>query len=77
MKVKRCFYDEKQASGTLPRRVNMVFTIQATGRVSTARVTTAEYRGSDFDACLSAAFRTLQFPGFDGAPYETGYQFVL
>jgi uncharacterized membrane protein len=75
--IKRCFMDEKQRTGALPRKVAMVFTIQPTGKVSKARVTTAEYQGSDFEACLSTAFRSLQFPGFSGPPFETGFQFNL
>ena len=42
--------------------------------MSKARVTTGDWRGTDLDICLGAAFRALVFPPFEGsAPYETGY----
>lgn len=72
-RVKRCYMDEKQRSGTLPRQIKMIFTVQPTGSVSKARVTTAEYKGSDLDICLGGAFRSLIFPPFEGEPYATGY----
>ena len=65
--------DEKQRSGTIPREIKVVFTVQPAGNVSKARVTTG-WRGTDLDICLGAAFRALVFPPFEGsAPYETGY----
>ena len=72
--VKRCYMDEKQRSGTLPRELKMVFTVQPAGNVSKARVTTTDYRGTDLDICLGGAFRSLVFPPFQGSdPYQTGY----
>ncbi len=72
--IKRCYMDEKQRSGTLPRQLKMLFTVLPTGAVSKARVTTTEYKGTDLDICLGGAFRSLLFPPFDGPePYETGY----
>ena len=72
--VKRCYMDEKQRSGTIPREIKMVFTVIPAGSVSKARVTTADWRGTDLDICLGSAFRSLVFPPFDGSePYNTGY----
>ncbi len=72
--VKRCYMTEKQTSGTLPRELKMVFTVQPSGTVSKARVTTTDYRGTDLDICLGGAFRSLVFPPFEGSsPYQTGY----
>jgi hypothetical protein len=76
-KVKRCYMDQKQRTGELPRVVRMSLTVQPTGGVSKARVVTSEYKGTEFDVCLSSAVRSLQFPPFDGAPYTTDYQLTL
>ena len=77
MSVKRCFFAEKQASGTLPSRVNVRFTVMPTGRVSSARVTTDEYKGGTLDSCLGRAFRAISFPGFEGDPLSMTYPFIL
>jgi predicted Zn finger-like uncharacterized protein len=71
--VKRCYMDEKQRSGTIPREIKMIFTVMPAGNVSKARVTTSDWRGTDLDICLGSAFRSLVFPPFEGAPYDTGY----
>ncbi len=76
-KVKRCYMDQKQRTGELPRVVRMTLTVQPTGGVSKARVVTAAHMGTEFDVCLSGALRALQFPPFEGAPYTTDYQLTL
>ncbi len=77
MSVKRCFFNEKEANGRLPARVNVRFTVMPAGRVSTARVTTAEYKGSSLDSCLGRAFKAITFPAFEGEPLSMTYPFIL
>jgi len=77
MSVKRCFFSEKEASGSLPARVNVRFTVMPTGRISSARVTTAEYKGSTLDSCLGRAFKAIVFPAFEGDPLSMTYPFIL
>ena len=77
MSVKRCFFAEKQASGRLPSRVNVRFTVMPTGRVSAARVTTDEYKGGSLDSCLGRSYKAIQFPAFEGDPLSMTYPFIL
>lgn len=77
MSIKRCFFSEKQASGEMPRRVNVRFTVLNSGRVSSARVTTDQYKGGTLDSCLGRAFRAIQFPPFQGEAKSMTYPFVL
>ena len=77
MSVKRCFFTEKEASGSLPARVNVRFTVMPTGRISSARVTTSEYKGSSLDSCLGRAFKSIIFPAFEGDPLSMTYPFIL
>lgn len=77
MSVKRCFFNEKQSSGEMPRRVNVRFTVLNTGRVSSARVTTEQYKGGSLDGCLGRAFKAITFPPFEGEAKSMTYPFVL
>jgi len=77
MSIKRCFFNEKQSSGAMPRRVNVRFTVLNTGRVSSARVTTDQYKGGTLDSCLGRAFKAIQFPPFQGEAKSMTYPFVL
>jgi hypothetical protein len=76
-RIKRCWMEEKQRSGNLPSRVDVKFNVQPSGAVSSARITTRKYQGTDFDVCLGAAFRSITFPPFDGEPLTLKYSFVL
>ncbi len=75
--IKRCFYNYKQETGSLPSRVDVRFTVENAGSVSSARVTTDQYKGTDFDVCLGSAFRSISFPPFDGDAQTLTYPFVL
>ena len=74
-RIKRCWMEEKQRSGELPKRVDVKFTVQPSGAVSSARSATKKYRGTDFEVCLGAAFRSITFPPFDGEPLSMTYNF--
>ena len=76
-RIKRCWMEEKQRSGELPKRVDVKFTVQPSGSVSSARSATEKYRGTDFEVCLGSAFRSITFPPFDGDPLSMTYNFTL
>ena len=76
-RIKRCWMEEKQRSGELPKRVDVKFTVQPSGSVSSARSATKKYRGTDFEVCLGSAFRSITFPPFDGEPLSMTYNFAL
>lgn len=76
-RIKRCWMEEKQRSGELPKRVDVKFTVQPSGQVSSARSATKKYRGTDFEVCLGSAFRSITFPPFDGDPLSMTYNFAL
>jgi len=76
-RIKRCWMEEKQRSGELPQRVDVKFTVEPSGSVSSARSATAKYRGTDFEVCLGAAFRSITFPPFEGDPLSMTYNFAL
>jgi hypothetical protein len=75
--VKKCFLDEKKASGSLPPQVVVKFTVDPSGKVTRAQIDTADFKGTDFDVCLGGAFRSMVFPPFDGEPVTMKYPFVL
>ena len=76
-RIKRCWMEEKQRSGELPKRVDVKFTVEPSGSVSSARSATAKYRGTDFEVCLGSAFRSITFPPFEGDPLSMTYNFAL
>jgi outer membrane biosynthesis protein TonB len=77
LSIKRCFFTEQQASGALPSRVNVRFTVMPTGSVSSARVTTEKYKGGTLDSCLGRSFKAIGFPAFEGEPLSMTYPFIL
>jgi len=73
--VKLCYIKEKKASDTLPSNVRMKMTVQPAGTVSSAKIPSGEWQGTDFDSCLSSAVKAIQFPPFDGDPLTLTYAF--
>ena len=62
--IKRCFFNEQQKTGVLPS-VSVKMKIETSGSVSPASIAEpAAQQGTDLDACLSSAFKGLQFPAF-------------
>ena len=76
MSIKRCFFQEEQRTGEVPLRLNVRFTVLNSGTVSSARVITDAYKGGPLDTCLGRAFRSIQFPAFDGESLTMNYPFV-
>ncbi|GDX81544.1 hypothetical protein LBMAG42_33550 [Deltaproteobacteria bacterium] len=73
--VKICYIKEQKASGSLPNNVKVKLTIQPSGSVSSAKIPSGEYQGTDFDSCLSGAVKAITFPPFDGDPLSLTYAF--
>jgi hypothetical protein len=62
--IKRCFFNEQQKTGVLPS-VSVKMKIETSGSVSSASIAEpAAQQGTELDACLSSAFKSLQFPAF-------------
>jgi hypothetical protein len=62
--IKRCFFNEQQKTGVLPS-VSVKMKIETSGSVSSAAIAEpAAQQGTELDACLSTAFKGLQFPAF-------------
>jgi outer membrane biosynthesis protein TonB len=62
--IKRCFFNEQQKTGVLPS-VSVKMKIETNGSVSSAAIAEpAAQQGTELDACLSTAFKGLQFPAF-------------
>jgi len=61
IEVKKCFYTEYQATGALPARVDLRFTLESSGAVSDAAITQARFADSALNRCLSAAAEGIRF----------------
>jgi hypothetical protein len=74
--VKRCFVPLAQA-GALPKRVDVRFTLAATGKASGVSIgTPSELAGSDFERCMGAAISSIEFPA-GGPSQKFTYPFQL
>ncbi len=73
--VKICYIKENKTSGEMPSNVKLKMTIQPSGSVSSARIPSGDWKGTDFDSCLSAAAQSIDFPEFDGEALSMTYAF--
>jgi serine/threonine protein kinase len=64
--LRGCFRAHLDSGGALPGRVDFQLTIEPSGAVSAASVTTATLAGTPTSACLSGALMALSFPPFEG-----------
>ena len=65
-------------SGSMPNRTDVRFTIQPTGTVSDAKVTSpASLTTGEFATCMSTAVRGVAFPPFQGGPQSVTFPFVM
>ena len=70
--VKGCYGQVRAETGTFPKSVDVMFTLQPTGKVSSAYIASGPYVGSKFEGCMRAAFKGMTFPTFDqGASPQT------
>ena len=74
--IKSCFLAHKKTHGELPS-VTLRFTVQPTGKVSSAALREAAYQGSSLESCLSGSIKLIAFPPFSGPAYALNYPFRL
>ncbi|MFK7929472.1 MAG: AgmX/PglI C-terminal domain-containing protein [Myxococcota bacterium] len=60
--VKKCFFDYQRAEGSLPKRVDVRFTIKASGNATSIGTTQGKLKGSDLESCLIRSIRSINFP---------------
>lgn len=77
--VKNCYKQERAETGSFPRSLDVTFTLQPTGKVSSAYISSGPYVGSKFEGCIRAAFKGMTFPGFDknASPQTLKYNLKL
>ena len=63
--VKGCYSQVRAETGTFPKSIDVMFTLQPTGKVSSAYIASGPYVGSKFEGCMRAAFKGMTFPTFD------------
>ena len=63
--VKSCYAQVRAETGTFPKVTDVMFTLQPTGKVSSAYIASGPYVGSKFEGCLRAAFKGMTFPTSD------------
>jgi len=60
--VKRCFFDYQQAEGSLPKRVDVKFTIKPDGDATNIGTTQRKLEGTELESCLIRSIRSITFP---------------
>ena len=77
--VKSCYAQVRAETGTFPKVTDVMFTLQPTGKVSSAYIASGPYVGSKFEGCLRAAFKGMTFPtsDADATPQTLKYTFRL
>ena len=63
--VKGCYKQQRSETGTFPKSIDVMFTLQPHGKVSSAYIASGPYVGSKFEGCIRAAFKGMTFPPFD------------
>lgn len=66
MGIKKCYVPVFKATGAMPGKVDVKFTIAPSGAVTSASVTNPTTIGPEFNACMSAAIKAIGFPPFNG-----------
>ena len=77
IEVKRCFFKHKKDTGTLPKRVDVRFTLESNGSVTTAGITQADFAGTDLDRCLSRSIKEIQFPSSSSPVTKITFPFTF
>jgi len=76
--IKRCFAEASARGDTTSGKIWVKFTVSPSGKVSKARIVTADYAGTDLDSCVSGQINRLQFAPFSGSTAKTiKYPFVV
>ena len=74
--VKKCFVPLFKTN-SVPPRVDVRFTIEPTGAVSSATVQQGALQGGEFESCMRSAVMQISFPPFSGTAQPLTFPFVL
>ena len=76
--VKQCYLEyRKKTGGELPKNIEVLFTVQPSGRVSQAYIAEGPHVGSQFECCLRSAFKGMSFPEFDKESRPQSLRYLL
>lgn len=75
--VKGCYVSHRAEHGDFPKKVEVLFTLQPSGKVSQAYIAEGPHVGSKFESCLRAAFKKMTFPAFDSAASPQSLRYTL
>jgi Ca-activated chloride channel family protein len=76
-KLSRCCQDAVKSGFKLPAEITLVFTVDTGGKVSAAPVGKPPLANQDFENCLAATFRGLQFSKPLKAPVQVTVKLAL
>ena len=75
--VKQCYMDLHKATGSVPSSVNIMFTLESTGKVQRTDLADGPYVATKFESCLRSAFKTMTFPPFDSRAKPQQIRYTL
>ncbi len=75
--VKGCYVSHRAEHGDFPKKVEVLFTLQPSGKVSQAYIAEGPHVGSKFESCLRSAFKKMTFPAFDSAATPQSLRYTL
>lgn len=75
--VKGCYVSHRSEHGSFPKKVEVLFTLQPSGKVSQAYIAEGPYVGSKFESCLRSAFKGMTFPAFDASSKPQSLRYTL
>ncbi len=75
--LKSCYESELKKDNTLKGKIEVQFTIQPSGRVSVARVTTNTMNSTAVGSCIVAQIQRWRFPQPSGGDVTVKYPFVF
>lgn len=75
--VKGCYVSHRAEHGDFPKKVEVLFTLQPSGKVSQAYIAEGPHVGSKFESCLRSAFKKMTFPAFDSSASPQSLRYTL
>ncbi len=75
--IKRCFQEAKDRGQQVSGKITLKFTVAPDGSTKKARISNADYAGTDLDNCVSSEVKRLRFPPFSGEDTTIGYPFIV
>lgn len=75
--VSSCYAQQLRADQDLKGKLEFLVTVQPTGEVSRATVSTAAFKGTALGQCIADKIKDWRFPAFRGEPQQIVVPFVL